>query len=129
MGITLQSRLGPLVRGMEYYDALQRLWVKARKHTRCYAPLHHCTATSNAHNGRAANRRGAHREFKRPLLPLRRTAAATNGQFGAPQVLRDARVCGGEWALLGDAAAAVDDTAAALARAVMAVVRRAAGAA
>jgi predicted Rossmann-fold nucleotide-binding protein len=59
--------------------------------------------------------------YGRVLLPLRRTGAASNGQFGAPQVERHAAVSESDWALLGDAAAAVEDTASALVRALVAV--------
>ena len=66
-------------------------------------------------------------EFARVLLPLRRTGAASNGQFGAPQVERNAAVSEQDWALLGDADAAVEDTASALLRAIFATVSNAAG--
>ena len=65
-------------------------------------------------------------EFGRVLLPLRRTGAASNGLFGAPQVERYAAVSERDWALLGDADAAVEDTASALVRAIFATASNAA---
>lgn len=65
-------------------------------------------------------------ELGRVLLPLRRTGAASQGMFGAPQVERYAAVSERDWALLGDADAADEDTASALVRAIFATASNAA---
>ena len=58
------------------------------------------------------------------LLPLARTGGASSGMFGAPAVARPEAVSEADWALLADSSASVDSSAAAMVRAVVAVLAR-----